>query len=101
MPSRIELQSVLEKLAESRNVYFQPPPTLRMEYPAIVYSLDGIDSEHADNTVYHSFIKYQVTVIDKNPDSELIFKVASLPTCKHIRTYTADNLNHNVFDLYY
>ena len=101
MPSRIELQTMLEELLGSRNVYYQPPASLRMQYPAIVYSRSKIENEFANNLVYKRAVAYDVTVIDKNPDSEIVEKVSFLPLCKHDRHYTSDNLNHDVFTLYY
>lgn len=101
MASRPDLQLLLEELLESRNVYFQPPESVKMNYPAIVYALEDIENAHADNGVYSSFKKYSITVIDKDPDSLLIDKVVSLSTCRFNRYYTSENLNHWVFTLYF
>lgn len=98
---RLELQALLEELLGSRNVYFQPPASVRMQYPAIVYSRSQIEDEFANNLVYKRAVAYEITVIDKNPDSEIVEKVSFLPLCKHNRHYTADTLNHDVFTLYY
>ena len=51
MASRLDLQTFLEELLESKNVYFQPPESVKMNYPAIVYALDDIDNVQADNGV--------------------------------------------------
>lgn len=59
--------------------YFQPPASIHMIYPAIVYSLSDIDNSFADDGVYLSARRYSITVVDKNPDSELISKVSQLP----------------------
>ena len=40
MARRLELQNLLANLLGTNNVYFQPPPTVQMEYPAIVYHRD-------------------------------------------------------------
>ena len=101
MASRIELQTKLEELLGSRNVYYQPPESVKMEYPAIVYSRKNIDDIFADDTVYTQNHSYELTVIDPNPDSEIVMKVSRLPACTFYRHYTADNLNHDVFRLYY
>lgn len=101
MASRLDLQSMLESLLESRNVYFQPPESIKMKYPAIVYGLDDIENTFADDGVYLSLKKYSVTFIDKNPDSELVDKLAKLPTCRFNRHYKSENLNHWVFLLYF
>jgi len=72
-----------------------------MKYPAIVYSLDDIDTRHADNTPYKMAKRYQLTVMDRSPDSPLVMKVAGLPSCSFQRWFAADGLNHWVYTLYY
>jgi hypothetical protein len=101
MAQRLELQSLLVDLLGSNNVYFQPPPTVSMQYPCIVYNRDSIDTKFADNKPYQNRKRYQVTVIDSNPDSDIHDKVAELPLCSYERFFTADNLNHDVFNLFF
>ena len=101
MPSRLELQTLLEELLESRNVYFQPPTSVKMKYPAIVYGLEDIENTFANDGVYLSKRKYLVTVIDEDPDSEIVVKISQLPTCRFNRHFESDNLNHDAFTLYY
>lgn len=99
--NRENLQKILEKILGSRNVYYQPPESIKLSYPAIVYSRERIDNSFADNTVWKQDYSYQITVIDKDPDSEIVSKVSCLPMCRHDRHFTSDNLNHDVFTLYY
>ena len=101
MGTRLELQTMLETLLGSRNVYFQPPASVKMSYPAIVYSRANIKNTHADDDVYLQDRAYRVTVLDKNPDSHFVDLVSKLPMCSFQQHYTADNLNHDVFLLYY
>lgn len=101
MGDRLDLQAIFEELLGSRNVYFQPPASVKMQYPAIVYSRNRIDNDHADDSVYRQSLEYEVIVIDSDPDSEIVMKVSQLPCCRFDRHYTADNLNHDVFTLYY
>lgn len=98
---RLELQKLLEDLLGSRNVYFQPPESVKMKYPAIVYSLDDYETVFADNGVYLFSKRYSVTLIDKNPDSEFRDRIKLLPMCEFSRAYTKDNLNHYNFTLYF
>lgn len=72
-----------------------------MQYPCIVYSRDRAQTRFASNNPYKYTKGYQVTVIDRNPDSEIPDKVALLPMCEHNRFFTADNLNHDVFTLFF
>lgn len=98
---REELQYILEDILGSTEVYFQPPATLRMSYPAIVYSLTDIEDFKADNIRYAHNKAYMVTVIDKDPDSVIADKVSDLELCKFERAYAADHLNHFVFRVFY
>ena len=84
-----------------KNLYFQPPTNVKMEYPAIVYKINSVDNHHANNKPYAQFLSYQLTVIDKNPDSDIFKALLKAPMCKYDRSYTADNLNHFVFTIYY
>lgn len=101
MAQRLELQSLLETLLGSRNVYFQPPPTVMLQYPCIIYNRDYINTDYAANKPYKHKKRYQITVIDRNPDSDIHEKVAALPLCSYDRFYTADNLNHDVYNLFF
>ena len=101
MGLRTDLQVLLENLLGSRNVYFQAPSNLQMSYPCIVYTRDNVKTEYADNRSYSFVKRYLVTVIDKNPDSPIPDKIAALPMCSFSRYYTAENLHHDVFTLYF
>lgn len=101
MGSRPNLQTMLEELLGSHNVYYNPPESVVMKYPAIVYSRGGLDNVHANDSVYNQYNAYEITVIDKNPDSEIVKKVSKLPKCKWNQHFKSDNLNHDVFTLYY
>jgi hypothetical protein len=101
MAPRLQLQALLESLLGSRNVYFQPPPTIQMKYPCIVYKRDYVKSSHADNVPYKHRKRYQVTIIDSNPDSLIPAKVSLLPTASFDRSFTNDQLNHDVYNLFF
>lgn len=101
MASRLMLQTKLEELLGSRNVYYQPPESLKMEYPAIRYSRVDIDSKHADNMKYDNVNYYEIIVIDRRPDNPVIDKIMALPMSSFGRHYTANNLHHDVINLYF
>jgi hypothetical protein len=99
---RLQLHEILETLVpDPDNVYFQPPTNVKMKYPAIVYQRDFAETLFADNSPYRHTKRYMVTVIDQDPDSEIPDKVARLPLCSFNRFYTADNLNHDVFTIFF
>lgn len=98
---RLQLQALLETILGSRNVYFQPPTNIKLKFPCIVYERDNVTSFHADNAPYRAFLRYKVTVIDRDPDSLIPREVAKIPTATFVRFYTADNLNHDVFNIFF
>lgn len=101
MPSRVEFHEKLVDVLGSKNVYFQPPESLKMNYPAIVYSRSNIVNTDADDEVYLQYTSYDVTVIDKDPDSEIVQKLSKFKYCRFSRHYTANNLNHDMFIIKY
>ena len=106
MAPRQQLQMLLEKLLgetpeDKLRVYFQPPANVQMMYPCIVYKRSRANTKFAGNLPYHYLKRYTVTIIDEDPDSEIPDKVARLPMCTHSTYYAADNLNHDVFDIFF
>lgn len=99
MASRLELQTLLETLVP--NVYFQPPGPDKMQYPCILYDRSGSDVKYADDRKYLLTKQYQVTVVDRDPDSNLPDLVEGLPLCSFDRKFAADQLNHYVFTLFF
>lgn len=101
MGTRLEFHDILVRALGSSNVYFQPPETIKMEYPCIVYQRSSGDSLFADNQGYRFTTRYQVTVIDKNPDNKVLARLVDMPLCTYDRHYNTDNLNHDVFNIYF
>ena len=101
MASRLELHELLCSILNNRNVYFQPPESLKISYPAIIYSLNDIDPVFADNKKYSKNKSYQAILIDEDPDSVYVDALEDLSFCRFDRHYVSDNLNHFTFTLYY
>ena len=101
MASRLELQTKLEELLESKNVYYQPPENVKIVCPAIVYSKSKPNIKRADDKIYLKTNCYEIIVISKRLDEPVITKIENLPNCQWERHYTSDNRNHDVLKLYY
>ncbi len=107
MGKREELQLKLERIIDieeyngDKHVYFNSPSGHNMVYPAIRYNLKTINGSYANNSVFLQQKAYELTLIDRNPDSIYVEKILQLPYCKFDRFYTADNLNHWTFTLFY
>lgn len=97
---RLALHELLCEKLGSRNVYFQPPESVKMKYPAIVYSRNRIENTSADNIVYRQSVRYTITVIDRDPDSEIVERISQIPRIMFDRSYVSDNLNHDTFTLF-
>jgi hypothetical protein len=101
MGTRLDLQTILSSLQAGVSVYFQPPPNVTMTYPAIVYNRDYQAVEFADNVPYSRKVRWQITVIDSDPDSAIPDKVAELPLTRYVRHFTTEGLNHDIYDVYF
>ena len=101
MDSRPNLQAKLEEILGNKNVYFQPPESLKLNFPAIVYKRSNIINNFAGDSVYTQSYFYEITVIDKRPDSKISRSLSLLPKIKFDRSFTSDNLYHDVFTIYY
>lgn len=100
MDRRIELHHRLEEALGSRNVYFQPPETLKLKYPCIVYSLESATDAHADNSLYRRMKRYTLTYITKDPDDPKLDTIDNLRYCSMNRGFVSDNLYHFVYTIF-
>lgn len=99
---RTELHNILKEVLGSNNVYFQPPESKKLSYPCVIYARNYANTRYADNKTYSFTYRYQITYIDRDPYSDFAERlVQRLPMCIFDRHYTADNLNHEVLNLYY
>ena len=101
MGTRIELQMLLENLLGSKNVYYQPPENLKINYPAIIYSKNSINKTNADDVGYRFATRYDLTVVDRRPDNPVILKLLELSYCSYDRHYPSDNLHHDSLTIYF
>ena len=98
---RLKFHQILVDILGSNNVYFQPPPNIQMRYPAIVYTIERPNVTHADGYIYKKMDSYQVMLIGTNPESDISDKIQNLPMSRFERHYTAENLNHDVYNVFY
>lgn len=91
-----------EKELGVKTILFQPPPSVQMEYPAIIYTRKSTYTTNADNYTYTGTTFYQIEVVDPNPDSPIVPALLNkFQMIKHVNNFKVSNLNHDVFDLYY
>lgn len=102
MHNRYEFHEKLEMLMDSSNVYFQPPASVQLSYPCVIYTLGTGDMKRADDSVYMYTHSYEVTFIYKRPNIDIVEQVLKTFSMSSIyRVYVSDNLNHYAFKIYY
>lgn len=100
MGTRLELHSELLLFVE--HAYFQPPSGFKMKYPCVVYNKTPKQKQYASNGVYLKRQAYQITVIDKNPDSDIADRIEEyFDYCKVNNHAVVDNLHHIYLSLFY
>lgn len=99
MAPRQQLHDILQTITD--NVYFQPPENVKLVYPCIIYNRDFIETKFADNEPFSLTKRYMVTVIDRDPDSDIPNQVAKLPMSTFNRWFAADGLNHDVYQVFF
>ena len=99
--NRVELSNRLKELmiecGEEPHLYFQPPETVKLEYPCFIYKLSSPSSSYADNRPYVMSVSYDVTYITRAPNSVMPTKLMKEPRFRFSRYYTADNLHHYAY----
>lgn len=95
-----DLHERLKEILGSENVYFQPPESLKLSYPCIVYDLSNIRKTTANNDAYKIDKSYTVTLIHTDPDNEIVDRMIMERFAKFDRYYHKDNLHHFVFTFY-
>ena len=103
MSNRLDLHQIFKDIMpiDSKNVYYQPPESIKMNYPAIIYERSYINNSAANNKIYIQNKGYSVTVIDKNPDSDIVKQISKMPKCHFNRHFVIDNLNQDTFTIFY
>jgi hypothetical protein len=72
-----------------------------MSYPCIVYELAQGYTTFANNRPYTYEQQYEVKLIGQSPQPEKFHQLVMLPKSLHSRSYVADNLRHDVFNIYF
>lgn len=99
---RTTLQHLLEQITGVKKVYFQAPSSVQMVYPCVRYSKSPPATKYADDMRYFGLNRYNLIVIDKDPDSMIPQRILdSFEYCSVDRFYASNNLNHTSITLYF
>ena len=97
--SRLDLSDKLNAICD--HVYFQPPSSIKLTYPCIIYDLEKTDVQYADNAPYVLYDMYSIKYITRDPDDLTRNQIIMLQRCSSERYYISDNLYHYSFRLYW
>lgn len=93
------IHKVLTELTDGQvPVYFNPPN--KLTYPCILYQVAKQIPTFANDMQHIDRIRYTVTVITINPDSDLPRLVGKISYMAHDNRFIADRLYHDVFTYY-
>lgn len=102
MDRRVELDHLLRTTLDSDHVYFQPPASVKLQYPCIIYKLNSVRDTHANDKTYLRMKQYQMIYITKEPDDPMQDTLNDLQYCTMVQQpYASDNLYHFVYNIYY
>lgn len=99
--TRVELHHKLVSMLGSNNVYFDPPENFKLQYPCIVYYLEGLADSSADNQVYRRMRRYSLTYITPIAEDPFAEELADIRYCTLNRPYTVSDLYHWAYTLFY
>ena len=102
MARRLQLHEKFCTILGTRNVYFDPPESVKIKYPAIIYKIVNRNDIRADDRRYRGLVCYEAKFIGTDPDSAIPDTIMdSFTYCSHNQSYPFDNLHHDVFTIYY
>lgn len=91
----------MKAISGVKDAYYQAPDGTRMQYPCIEYHRDDTYKRHASNNPFMMEARYELTVMDEDPDSPIFAAVEKLPKCTLNRVFAKGQLNHRVYRIYF
>ena len=98
---RLQLDAILREFLGNTHTYFEPPASVKMQYPCVRYSRSYIDTLYANNKPYLGNKRYELILIYEDADDDLPDRLREYLNVTHDRHYVADNLHHDVFTTYF
>lgn len=86
---------------DETRTYFEPPSDTDLNYPCVIYHQSADRDRFADNIIYKSEDRYDLIVVDEDPDSKLYKEFKKLLFCSLDRIYTSEGLKHWALTLHF
>lgn len=99
---RYEFSDLLKKVTGITTTYYQPPESIKMVYPCIVYEKARPFVAKANDHAYLTMQAYDVQVICKDPDNTYAEKLLDAFSYASFGSrFVSDNLYHDNLTIYY
>lgn len=72
-----------------------------MEYPCIVYAVEGSHRLDADNKIYGRKRQYKLTHITRDPDDQTPLRIEEMRYCRLTAITVVNRLYHTHFTIYF
>ena len=94
------LTNIMKKYSSDARVFFKPDSNVKLNYPCIIYTREGDQSRHADNTRYFNTTSFQITVIDRDADSEAVNDILNkLSSARRTNEFVSNCLYHYIITI--
>lgn len=96
-----KLRQILQDNGLDVNIYFEPPRSISVKTPNILYKLDRSKPIYGDNKAYVDIAEYTVIFRTKEPCCIIHNDLLKLGQSSFVSKYTKDGLNHYQYKIYY
>lgn len=95
-------QAMVNKIeALCKNVYYQPPESVKLKYPCVIIKKNPGDTKPADNIKYIYSPSYTLTVIARDPNRTLAEQIfMAFLISRYDQNFVRDNLYHDVITVF-
>ena len=98
MDDRLVLHGLLVSVYPELTLYYRPT-NFELEYPCIVYDQLRVLPQYSENSPYVTGTMFEVTVMTLLPEMIDAKKMLSIPGTRHSRSFTKDNIVHDVYSI--
>lgn len=100
-----DLRDILQEIiGPDGYVYYNPSTSIRLQYDCFIFSRNNTSTSRADNKAYRKTPRWTITYVCRDGrDTDILIDkmLETFKWCTHETCYKANNLEHNVFNLYF
>lgn len=102
MDRRQKLHEELKRVTGIKNVYFQPPESIKLKYPCVIYSKQPFRTVRANNTAWINNRPYRVVIVCSDGDNKFAEMLLNgFKYCSYDSRYISNNMYHDSLTIFY